>query len=66
MRTLAKDPDERPQSARELQLALRECTTAVWNAEHAREWWQENCPDVGELPELRLTGIDQPEMDRNG
>jgi hypothetical protein len=40
---LAKDPANRPQSARELSLRLAEveCATA-WTQERAREWWEAN------------------------
>ena len=37
---LAKDPADRPQSARELSLRLAEVEGAsAWTQERAREWW---------------------------
>jgi eukaryotic-like serine/threonine-protein kinase len=37
---LAKDPADRPQSARELSLRLRDMEGAdAWTQERAREWW---------------------------
>ncbi|MEP7226656.1 MAG: serine/threonine protein kinase, partial [Gemmatimonadales bacterium] len=42
---LAKDPAERPQSARELARRLGEISGAgVWNEERAREWWSKHQP----------------------
>ena len=39
---LAKDPDRRPQSARELALRLAEVDgLREWTQERAREWWAE-------------------------
>jgi hypothetical protein len=40
---LAKDPDERPRSAIELQQRIRECKAyGAWDRERARRWWQEH------------------------
>jgi len=36
---LAKDPADRPQSARELSQRLEAVDSGVWNEQHAREWW---------------------------
>jgi eukaryotic-like serine/threonine-protein kinase len=42
---LAKDPAERPQSARELSLRLAEVEGAgAWTQERAREWWATHQP----------------------
>jgi serine/threonine-protein kinase len=42
---LAKDPAERPQSARELGQRLGEIEGAdAWSAERAREWWGRHQP----------------------
>ncbi len=38
---LAKDPSERPESARDLSMALRACACGVWTAEDAENWWSE-------------------------
>jgi serine/threonine-protein kinase len=38
---LEKDPDQRPQSARLLVEALRECDLAPWTESRAREWWRQ-------------------------
>ncbi len=43
---LAKDPDQRPQSARELALRLAEVDgLGEWTQERAREWWAERMQD---------------------
>ncbi len=45
---LAKDPTERPQSARELSIRLGEITGAgVWTEDRAREWWSKLQPVPG-------------------
>jgi serine/threonine-protein kinase len=42
---LAKDPAERPQSARELSLRLAEVEGAnAWTQDRAREWWATHQP----------------------
>jgi serine/threonine-protein kinase len=42
---LAKDPADRPQSARELSLRLRDMEGAdAWTQERAREWWVSHVP----------------------
>ena len=52
---LAKDPAQRPQSARELSRRLGEIVpSSTWTEERAREWWDRHQPgqtpqDVGEL-----------------
>jgi len=48
MSCLAKDPAERPQSARELSRRLAELEGAeAWNEERAREWWRRHQPASG-------------------
>jgi eukaryotic-like serine/threonine-protein kinase len=43
---LAKDPAQRPQSARELARRLMEIESAsAWTEERAREWWDKHQPD---------------------
>jgi eukaryotic-like serine/threonine-protein kinase len=42
---LAKDPADRPQSARELSLRLAELEGAsAWTQDRAREWWVTHQP----------------------
>ena len=42
---LAKDPAERPQTARELSRRLAEVRgCAAWTEDRAREWWAERQP----------------------
>jgi len=42
---LAKDPDDRPQSAEWLASRLAECVTAeAWTPDRARAWWEDNRP----------------------
>lgn len=42
---LAKDPAQRPQSARELSRRLMEIESAsVWTEDRAREWWDRHQP----------------------
>jgi serine/threonine-protein kinase len=45
MACLAKDPGERPQSARILSSQLADIdVTQRWTAERARTWWAQHCP----------------------
>jgi serine/threonine protein kinase len=45
---LAKNPDERPQSAKELSTRLAHIELpADWTEERAREWWNRHQPDAG-------------------
>jgi eukaryotic-like serine/threonine-protein kinase len=39
---LAKDPDDRPQSAVELRRRLEACAVEPWDGESARTWWLEH------------------------
>jgi serine/threonine-protein kinase len=50
MRCLAKNPEQRPSGAEELEQALARCATVDgWSDEAARAWWETN-----------LAGIDAP------
>jgi serine/threonine-protein kinase len=45
MDCLAKDPDQRPASAEELQRRLDSCRgIEAWTQSHAREWWEKHRP----------------------
>lgn len=41
---LAKNPDDRPQSAAALSRSLAAIEHEPWDEEQAREWWQVNLP----------------------
>jgi hypothetical protein len=44
---LAKDPESRPPSAEWLADRLLECPTAqLWTPQRAREWWEQNLPNL--------------------
>jgi serine/threonine-protein kinase len=45
LQCLAKEPDERPESAEWLAARLAECETVEnWTPARAREWWEQNVP----------------------
>ena len=45
LQCLAKDPAERPQSARDLAARLDECASAgAWTEDAARDWWAKHLP----------------------
>jgi len=47
MATLAKDPQDRPQTAEELSRRLAHCDVGpAWDADGAREWWAGNLAEV--------------------
>jgi eukaryotic-like serine/threonine-protein kinase len=53
---LAKDPANRPQSARELSLRLAEVEDAsAWTQERAREWWTTHQPALGGKSSINVT-----------
>jgi eukaryotic-like serine/threonine-protein kinase len=62
---LAKDPAERPQSARELSRRLMEIEGArTWNADRASTWWETHAPtrqqdQPGYQAPLRFAGADR-------
>jgi eukaryotic-like serine/threonine-protein kinase len=44
---LEKDPDKRPQSARELfEIACASCSATGWTNDHAQAWWQAHLPEL--------------------
>ena len=51
---LAKDPDQRPQSAEDLLAMTERCALcATWSRTAARQWWHSHLPDLaGPLPAL--------------
>jgi hypothetical protein len=49
-RCLAKDPAERPGSARELAALVRAVSPTDWDAETARTWWQEHRAMLAAVP----------------
>jgi len=51
LRCLAKNPDERPESAEALDQALAACGAAgAWTAQDAEKWWQSNVGSFEPLP----------------
>jgi eukaryotic-like serine/threonine-protein kinase len=53
---LAKDPADRPQSARELSRLLAEVDGAsAWTAKRARDWWEKHQPALSSSTEMRRT-----------
>ncbi|MEJ5370210.1 MAG: hypothetical protein WHT08_18010 [Bryobacteraceae bacterium] len=49
---LAKAPQQRPASVRELKRRLQACAAdAPWSEEDAERWWRTNLPSVAVLPE---------------
>jgi serine/threonine-protein kinase len=56
---LAKDPDDRPQSAEWLAARLAECATAeAWTPDRARAWWEDNRPAAeGSAPAMTRTTV---------
>jgi serine/threonine-protein kinase len=55
---LAKDPSQRPQTARELSLRLAELDGAgAWTQERAREWWVTHQPMAESVTERQLANV---------
>jgi serine/threonine-protein kinase len=44
LRCLSKDPNQRPQSASELEALLRDCAVPEWTLDQARDWWRTHAP----------------------
>ncbi len=52
---LAKEPEDRPQSARDLDRLLAACqTTESWTSDKAREWWDLHIPEFEALAQQQL------------
>jgi len=49
LRCLAKEPHQRPQSARELSRLLAALPMPAWSDEHAEEWWRVHMPARAQL-----------------
>jgi eukaryotic-like serine/threonine-protein kinase len=49
MKCLEKKPEDRPQSAEELDRLLAACEGEPWTAEDARRWWEANLPEYCKL-----------------
>jgi len=66
LQCLEKDPDQRPESMRELQKALSSCSAAnAWTEEMAAAWWRKEFPTksgkkdaAGDAPDMKGDTID--------
>jgi tRNA A-37 threonylcarbamoyl transferase component Bud32 len=55
MRCLAKNPDERPRSADELDQALARCVVSdTWTVAQAEEWWRKNLGGIESVPSATM------------
>jgi serine/threonine-protein kinase len=54
---LAKNPDDRPQSAVELATRLADCRSPEsWTEQAAASWWDAHLPQLGAVPNLAVRG----------
>jgi hypothetical protein len=49
MQCLAKKPEDRPGSARELGRLVSACDVPAWTEEDAAEWWETHLPPTSSL-----------------
>ena len=49
MSCLAKNPDERPSGAWELQRQFAACATPIWTEAEAEAWWQKHLPSTSSM-----------------
>ena len=49
MQCLAKNPPDRPASAREVARLVSACDVPVWTEDHAADWWQRHLPPTSSL-----------------
>ncbi|ADE14408.1 Serine/threonine protein kinase-related protein [Nitrosococcus halophilus Nc 4] len=60
MKCLKKDPEQRPQNAKELLLALRQCKAAgSWSDEDAAQWWKEHQSEIDPMTSPDATADSQ-------
>ncbi|QBQ56028.1 serine/threonine protein kinase [Nitrosococcus wardiae] len=60
MKCLEKDSEQRPQSAKELLLALRQCEAAgSWSDEDAAQWWKEHQSEIEQMTSPEVTADSQ-------
>ena len=60
LRCLAKKPQDRPASARELSDLLADCGVPVWTQDRASEWWQTYLPATSSCRAARQSRVAAP------